>query len=57
MAVFSRVRISERTARLRSRAFFDDVLQREWSACMRDSRAVTLFYFDVGDKFTDLVTR
>lgn len=40
---------TDRLTGLRSRAFFDDVLQREWSACMRDSRAVTLFYFDVDE--------
>lgn len=40
---------TDRLTGLRSRTFFDEVLHREWSACMRDSRPVTLFFFDVDD--------
>jgi diguanylate cyclase (GGDEF)-like protein/PAS domain S-box-containing protein len=41
---------ADRLTGLRSRPFFDEVMRREWSACMRDSRPVTLFFFDV-DQF------
>ena len=40
---------ADRLTGLRSRPFFEEVLQREWAACMRDSRPVTLFLFDVDD--------
>ena len=41
---------ADRLTGLRSRPFFDEVLRREWSACARDSRPLTLFFFDV-DQF------
>ncbi len=41
---------ADRLTGLRSRPFFDEVMRREWSACTRDSRPVTLFFFDV-DQF------
>lgn len=41
----------DRLTGLKSRAFFDELLAREWSVCQRDERAITLFLFDV-DFFT-----
>ena len=40
---------ADRLTGLRSRQFFDDVLDREWSACTRDSRPMTLYLFDVDE--------
>jgi diguanylate cyclase (GGDEF)-like protein/PAS domain S-box-containing protein len=40
---------TDRLTGLRSRHFFEEALRREWSACTRDSRPVTLFFFDVDD--------
>jgi diguanylate cyclase (GGDEF)-like protein/PAS domain S-box-containing protein len=40
---------ADRLTGLRSRQFFDDVLSREWSACTRDSRPMTLYLFDVDE--------
>lgn len=37
----------DRLTGLKSRAFFDQLLAREWSICQRDDRSITLFLFDV----------
>lgn len=41
----------DRLTGLKSRAFFDELLAREYSVCRREDRAITLFLFDV-DFFT-----
>lgn len=37
----------DRLTGLRSRSFFDELLHREWSVCLRDRRNLTLFLFDM----------
>ena len=37
----------DRLTGLKSRAFFDDLLSREWSICQREQRSVTMFLFDL----------
>jgi len=37
----------DRLTGLKSRSFFDDLLQREWSICQREQRSITLFLFDL----------
>ena len=37
----------DRLTGLRSRSFFDELLQREWSVCLRDRRNLTMFLFDM----------
>lgn len=36
----------DRTTGLKSRAFFDEVLRREWAAAAREERSLTLYLFD-----------
>jgi len=37
----------DRLTGLKSRVFFDDLLNREWSICQREERSITLFLFDL----------
>jgi len=37
----------DRLTGLRSRTYLDNMLEHEWSACVRDSRNLTLFLFEV----------
>lgn len=37
----------DRLTGLKSRAFFDNLLEREWSICQREQRSITIFLFDL----------
>ncbi len=49
----------DRLTGLKSRAFFDDLLNREWSICQREQRSITMFLFDLDffDAYNDTFGR